>query len=128
MQWTITFESHPRLVRVVYSGKFNADDCIRMLDALVSDARWRPGTPILADHREADLTGLDEPTMGRIRIHHALLAGRIGRGRVVFLMRPGRNFGFARQYEMTSESSLPSMMMVFDDEAAALRWLAEPFE
>jgi hypothetical protein len=56
MDYTLEFDSER--VTITTSGRVDVADVARLVLELVSDPRWRPGMPILADHSALDARDL----------------------------------------------------------------------
>ncbi len=128
MKWTIKHQSSPDLFIVDCEGEFTAVDCNSMQDELLSQNDWLPGTGILLDYRDANFAGVRLSELERVGLYHSQLSPRWGPSRMALLMKPGRDFGLARQYELLHESAVSTAMMVFLTTEEAIDWLTQKDE
>lgn len=78
MRHSIEFADNPDGVIIHTFGRANAEGFRALNDALVSDARFRPGMQILVDHSQLDASRLTGSEIEEIGRHLLTLADRIG--------------------------------------------------
>lgn len=125
MDWTITLVAEPRHVRIVTVGEFTVSDHLRMIDAVLGQPYWTPGTATLFDHRGLSMAGATFSVMEEAGRNHLRHDARIGAGKTAVVMATPADFGSARQFEMIVEGKTATRLRVFLDCPAALEWLAE---
>lgn len=123
MNWTTTLIEPAHYVRVATQGSFAVEDCFRMKEDFLSREYWKPGMNVLIDYRETSFSNITLDVLRLVGAYHESKNELIGSGRMAFLMRSPRDFGFARQYEMITEGKVSSLVCVFLDEDKALAWL-----
>ncbi len=123
MHWTIEPDHASGFVRITTSGLFGAADHLRMIDDILSQPFWRPGTRTLFDHRALDFGSATYEMMRAATANHLANDDRIGNGRTAILVGSLAAFGSVRQFELLVADHSATPMRVFQDEAAALAWL-----
>ena len=123
MEWTVTFDQSRGMAVVRTLGEFNVTDHELMVADIVSRKEWRPGHPILFDHRQLDFADAGYPDMLGARENHALHEARIGKARSAILMRSLADYGLGRQFQNLAEGYLSAELRVFIDESSATAWL-----
>jgi hypothetical protein len=94
-----------------------------MKDDFLSREFWKPGMNVLIDYRETIFSNLTLDVLRLIGANHEAKNELIGNGRMAFVMKSPRDFGFARQYEMITEGKVLSQVCVFLDVDKAIAWL-----
>ncbi len=125
MIWTIELNETASFVKVIAQGDFTIENCFEIKQDFISRDFWYPGMNILIDYRQTTFTNLSLDHLRQIGEFHKTVNEQIGNGRMAFLMKSPRDFGFARQYEMISDGKVLSEVCVFLDENKALEWLTE---
>ena len=125
MRWTIEEGRDGGWWRVTTSGTFSSDGHVRMVNDIVSQPEWRPGTDILFDHRALDWGESGFATMFRAVQTHRAFEEQIGDGRAAILMGSELSFANARQFELLLGSQTAARLHVTRDEADAIAWLEE---
>ena len=125
MHWHVEFDPADRFATVTTSGTFTVADHARMVQDILGHAAWVPGWPVLFDHRELDFGEQGYEAMARARDRHVENDDRIGPGRAAILVRPGADYGRARQFELLADGRVSADVRVFTDEAEARAWVRE---
>jgi hypothetical protein len=125
MNWNIKPDASSSFFRIACSERFAVRDCRAMLQDLISRSDWRPGASVLVDYRQTDFTDVNSDQLREMSEFQSNLNDRLGDGRTAVLVKPGRDFGLARQYEMLAESNASTKLMVLFEESEAVRWLSE---
>ena len=123
MEWTVVFDEARGAAIVTTRGAFDDDDHARMVDDIVSRPEWRPGHPVLFDHRALDFGAAGYQHMRAAGDNHAAQDARIGAARSALLMKSLADFGRGRQFELLVDGVVSADLAVFVDEDAAWRWL-----
>ena len=123
MEWTVTFDQCHGAAVVRTRGTFNVVDHELMVADIVSRGEWKPGHPILFDHRQLDLCGAGYPEMLGARENHARYEQHIGRSRSAILMNSLADYGLGRQFQNLADGYLSAELQIFTDEASATEWL-----
>ena len=121
MDYTLEF-AHGR-VTMTTSRKANVADVHRLIEELVSDPRFTPGLPILADHISLDtrsLTAADARRIGKIFVE---LGDRIGRSPPAVVVSDALTFGLSR-IATASAARAPLKVALFYARDEAEEWLA----
>jgi hypothetical protein len=124
MHWTVELPGSGGYAIVTTSGKFEADDHLRMIEDIVGRPGWRPGTDVLFDHRGLSFDEADLRAMYQASGNHLRNDARIGDGKAAILMRSVADYGRARQFELMTAERVAATLCIFLDEAEALDWLA----
>jgi hypothetical protein len=128
MDWTFEFRLREGYVRIVTRGDFNVTDHQTMVESLLSDPKWRPGTPTLHDHRRLRFQDIGFNEMLEAKSIHVSNDARIGNGKAASLMRANGDFGIGRQYEILTTGRVSAQVRTFEDEAEAVAWLLDEAE
>lgn len=123
LNWTIDLIEPIYFVRVSAQGDFAVEDCFKMKEDFLLQDYWKPGMNILIDYRKTVFSNINLDILRKIGGFHESKNKQIGNGRMAFLMKSPRDFGFARQYEMITEGRVLSNVRVFLDEDECLQWL-----
>lgn len=124
MHWTVELSGADDYAIVTTSGTFNAADHLRMIEDIVGNPGWHPGTNVLFDHRALSFDDADLRTMYQAGANHLRHDERIGGGKAAILMRSLNDYGRGRQFELMTADRVSATMCVFLDEAEAITWLA----
>ena len=123
MTWTVAFAPDSDLVTVTTHGTFTVADHARMVADILGRPEWRPGRPVLFDHRGLDFGDVRFEDMMAARDTHLEHDGEIGPGRAALLMRSRADYGIGRQFEQITADNAAAQLQVFDDVGEALAWL-----
>jgi hypothetical protein len=123
MEWTVVFDDATGIAIVATRGVFDVADHARMVADIVGRAQWRPGHPVLFDHRQLDFGSAGYAHMIAARDNHVAHDERIGAARSAILVKSLADYGCGRQFELIAEGAVSADLAVFADEAAARRWL-----
>ena len=126
MHWTVERDREHGFLVVRTAGKFDPARHREMVEDIVSQAFWRPGTDVLFDHRQLDFGDSGIEQMRAAESNHAAYDQRIGAGRAALLMGGMASFGLGRQFTLLAEDAVSARMRVFTDEQAAVQWLSHP--
>jgi hypothetical protein len=121
-EWTVVFDDSTGVAVVTTSGLFNVLDHAGMVADVVNRERWRPGHPVLFDHRELDFGPAGYEQLRAARDNHLAHEARIGAARSAILMKSTADFGRGRQFQLIVQDSVSADLAVFTDEKAAWRW------
>jgi hypothetical protein len=122
MDYTLEFESER--VTITTSGRVDVADVERLVNELVSDPRFTPGMPILADHSALDTRSLMADGARRIGHIFVNFGGQIGRSPLAVVVANTLTYGLVR---MASAFGLraPLKIKTFYSRDEAEAWLAE---
>ncbi len=123
MEWTLVFGEWCGAAVVRTRGVFDVADHRRMVAEIVAHDEWRPGQPILFDHRQLSFEGARYADMLNARDNHVAHEGRIGSARSAILMKSAADYGIGRQFQNLAAGHLSAELQVFTDEALAREWL-----
>jgi len=126
VDWTVSFTELPGAAVVRTGGVFNVADHRRMVADIVGRQEWRPGYPILFDHRQLDFGGAGLADMRRAREIHLAHEADIGTARSAILMKSAADYGLGRQFQLLTADSTSAELRIFDNEPAAREWLFAP--
>ena len=126
VKWTVSFNELCGAAVVRTRGVFNVSDHGRMVADIVSREEWRPGHPILFDHRELSFDSSGYEDMVRARENHLAYESRIGNARSAILMNAAADYGVGRQFQLLTEGRVAAELEIFADELTAKAWLCEP--
>jgi hypothetical protein len=124
VQYQIHFDADG-IVTVRTSGSLSVEGVRAYLDELVSHPRWRPGTPVLVDHRALDVREISAEEIRTIADDVARMAARIAGSRNATLVSGPLAYGLARMWETLTQHRVDSTLRVFDDPVAARAWLLQ---
>lgn len=123
MNWSIEYNENPNYVRINYEGLFSVDEQTTAIEDLLSRKFWKPGTPILIDHRKFDFGETSIPLIRQTADFHQKNDDRIGAGRIAVIMKSLSDFGRGRQFELISKGKISARFEIFLEEEKALEWL-----
>jgi hypothetical protein len=111
------------LVECTFSGPTSPADCLRVIDQILADPRYREDFPCLIDNR--DIAGaftradIDQviPAVARA------LAGMTARPRVAIVVSRDVQYGLGRMFQALTGNLLNLDLRVFRDRAEAAAWL-----
>ena len=92
---------------------------------VTSHPKWRPGMPILADHRELDFSGIGDflkiESLASIHVKHK---NKLGKVRVAVILKPGTAEVYIDLWRtICNYFGFPVVHKVFFDREEALHWL-----
>ena len=123
MEWTVEFDEARGVAIVTTRGVFDHADHARMVADIVGRPQWRPGHPVLFDHRRLDFGPAGYQHMLAAADNHRSHDEQIGAARSALLMKGPADFGRGRQFEQMVEGVVRADLAVFVDEPAAWQWL-----
>ena len=126
MEWAVEFDASRGAAIVTTSGVFTDADHARMVADIVTRAQWRPGHPVLFDHRALDFGDAGYQHIRAARDNHLAHDQHIGAARSAILMRSTADYGRGRQFQLLVEGLVSANLAVFTDERAAWQWLCAP--
>jgi hypothetical protein len=121
MDYTLEFDSER--VTITTSGRVDVADIERLVRELVSDPRFTPGMPILADHSALETRGLMADGARRIGHIFVNFGNKIGRSPLAVVVANKLTYGLVR---MASTFALraPLNIKIFYSREDAETWLA----
>lgn len=123
MNWFIEYNENQNYVRIAYEGLFSVDEQTAAIEDLLSRKFWKPGLPILIDHRKFDFGDTDIPVMRRTAAFHQNHDARIGAAKIAVIMKSLSDFGRGRQFELITKGKISAKLEIFLEEEKALEWL-----
>ena len=124
MEWEVVFDEARGTAIVTTRGEFDAVDHARMVADIVGRPEWRPGHPVLFDHRALDFGAAGFQQMFVAGGNHRAYDARIGNARSALLMKSLDDFGVGRQFQKIVDGRVSANLAVFVDEDEAWSWLA----
>ena len=121
----VRFDTTRGVVIVVPRGVVGTRHVTRLIDAYLDDPAFRPGSPILWDLRQADLTRLRVEEVNALRGEILARLERRGAGRTALVADDDLSYALGRMYEQI-RSLADAPVGVFRDRDAAFAWLADP--
>jgi hypothetical protein len=125
MKWNVGYESELGIVRARQWDDFTLDDEFKFLETTVSDPHASQGAPLMFDYTQLVVTNIGSNDLEQISKRLGDLIQRIASKRIALLAATDLQYGLGRQFQIISESRIPTPIHVFRDEAAALTWLRE---
>ncbi len=125
MEWKIEFQPGAHFVRITTQGTFSSRGCRELVEELLSNSSWRPGTNTLFDHRNLRFEEASFASIDAAARNHEQEDARIGNGKAAIVMRPGVSYGSGRQYQELTRDRVQLNLNIFLSEQEALDWLAE---
>lgn len=123
MEWDVMFDAARGVAIVTTRGVFNDADHARMVADVLRREQWRPGHPVLFDHRALDFGAAGYGQMLAAGDNHRAHDDRIGASRSAILMKSVADYGRGRQFELILDGAVSADLAVFTEEEAAWRWL-----
>jgi hypothetical protein len=125
VEHTIEFGGDPERLTVTTSGQADLPGFRRIHEDIVSDERFRPGMPILADHTALQAGGLTTAEVQAIGELTAAFGRRFGTSRVAVVVPDALTFGLVRMAEARAGPT-PLRLRIFYSRDEAVAWLSEP--
>jgi len=110
-------------VRVRVHGEDSPADMVERIDRIVGDDRWRPGSAVLIDLREASTATFSNEDLRAMTDYHTLISEKLGPCRLAFVSSGGPVYGVTRMWEAHGETSLGIEIQAFEDPDEAVQWL-----
>jgi hypothetical protein len=106
-------------------GKAVYDGFVDIMNELTSHPKWKPGMPVLADHRELDISGIEDfLKIESIASIHVKRMDVLGRVRIAVLIKRGATETYIDLWRtICNYFGFPVEHQVFFDREEALRWL-----
>ena len=124
MNWIIEYIENRHYIKITYDGLFSVSEQLTAIEDLLGSKFWRPGIPILIDHRKLDFGKTDISTMQQTSMFHQKNDARIGKSRIAVIMKSLSDFGRGRQFELLSKGKVSAELEIFlDKEEEAINWL-----
>jgi hypothetical protein len=124
MEWTIeNIDDKYSVVRTY--GKYNSANHYNMVEDLLSKDFWRPGMPIIYDHRELDISESSYDTVQNAAIIRTKYEAKFGDSRAAIVTVNDYMFGVFRQFEAVVEPDVRGTFGVFKSYEDAETWIQE---
>lgn len=95
------------------------------LDLLLAHEKWKPGTPILANHSELNTGPLTVDDVQRIAERAVRSKSQLGQARVAMLVARDLEYGLARMWESFVEGKWDVIARIFRSRDEAISWLKD---
>jgi hypothetical protein len=125
MPLTHQIEFDGKLLRVTGSGVVTFAEILETRSALLADSVTANVVRVLVDLTHVDQFALETADLRCLASNHISLPFARAGSRLAFLVSSPVAYGLARMYEL-SRWNAPDRIEVFNDAAAAMRWLQEP--
>jgi hypothetical protein len=119
-----TFEFTGDRVVITTAGEVDVVDVERLVHEMVSDPRFSPGLPILADHTKLQAGSLTSAETRQIGLIFVDLGARIGRSPLAIVVRDAVTYGLVRM-AATYAAAAPLKPAFFFSRSEAETWLGE---
>jgi hypothetical protein len=106
------------------SGKAEAGDAAKVMEAMLSHPEWKPGTPRCYDVSKLDTDSLTVKEMRRIAGFASIHKKELGGGKIAMVASRNLEYGFARMLSVLVTSFGESDLEVFRTREEALAWLS----
>jgi hypothetical protein len=107
------------------SGKAEAGDAAKVMEAMLIHPEWKPGTPRCYDVSNLDTAMLTIKEMRRIASFATIHKNELGGGKIAMVASRNLEYGFARMLSVLVTQFGDSDLEVFRTREEALNWLAE---
>ena len=94
-----------------------------MIQEVVSQKFWKPGTNLLIDDRKVEFSGTDVDLIRKVSENFRSFGKEIGDGKVAILMDSLTDYARGRQFELLTDYKMSAEIRAFMDEEKALDWL-----
>jgi hypothetical protein len=126
MEYTIEFGGDPYCVTFTTSGAADVSTLLRLTDELVTDPRFRPGMPVLADNSALDTSPLTSADAKAIGQSYRRFLERAGESPIAVVVPGPAAFGLVRMVEAYAGPPPPPLQRIFYSRDEALAWLRDP--
>ncbi len=124
MPITYQTEQGGNFLRVIADGELTFAEMRSTHDRIVADPELRGVTRVLVDLRSVSRFAFAANELLSLARSHGMLPFARPCARIAFVAPAGVAFGLARMYEISRQPE-NDLVMVFTQEAPAVRWLAE---
>ncbi|MEP7076174.1 MAG: hypothetical protein ABI878_10205 [Acidobacteriota bacterium] len=124
MGWEIDRRDSPDHVRVVLGGAFSLARIADLIADIVGQPFWRRGFAVLIDDRDLDTDDIRASDIEAVSNVMRYLNHEFGHSYMAILTGSEVQYGFARQFQIRSESNSSAVIRAFRIETEALDWLA----
>ncbi len=121
MDFSIVFTNG--IFEVKLSGKAASGDYVNFLDALVTHENWIPGSLVISDESQLEISHLKTEDVVRIANICGSKRTEIGKSKFAAITQSEVVFGKKRMWDVYVESEWEAETMVFKDRKEALEWL-----
>jgi hypothetical protein len=121
LEYTIEFGGDPERVTITTSGRADRETIDRFMEEVAADPRFRPGMPVLGDHRALDVTSLSSDDVKALGASASKLAEDVTASVFAVVVPDALAFGLTRMAEAHINPQLRIGIFYSLDEALA--WL-----
>jgi len=125
LEYTIDFGGDPLGVSFTTSGRADLSTILRANEEFLSDPRFRPGMPILADHSALDTTPLESSDMEVVGQAYRKFLDQIGESPIAIVVAGPGAFGLIRMAGAHAGEPAPDAQ-IFYSRDEAVSWLRNP--
>jgi len=125
VEYAIEFSRDPPGVTFTTSGPADLSTILRANDEFLSDPRFRPGMPVLADHSDLDTTSLASSDTELIGKAYRRFLDKVGQSAIAIVVAHPATFGLVRMAQAHAGQPQPHQR-IFYSRAEAISWLNRP--
>lgn len=125
MDWTIERHHSPSYFRVTLSGRFGLPEFRKLLDEIILDKEWKPGSAVLFDDRGLTISEMSEADLQSASDVFVKNSRLFLHGKIAVLVDTKSDFDTGIQFAANTQPIFPAMIEVFTNEQETLEWLAD---
>lgn len=122
MEFSIEYRDGHMAVKA--SGDADFESFARMHYAILNHDNWKPGTPVLIDHSDANVGSLTVSNVRDVAADVVKYADKIGRSRCAFLVSRDLEYGMIRMWMVFVEDKWLATAKIFRSREEAIAWLS----
>ena len=123
MHYEIRFAKARPLVEVRLYGRADIAAFAELDMELVDHPDWTPGTDMLFDFRQLDMSHLQMSDVRESSLFVRTLSERFGKGRLACVMGTTVDYGLARAWELMTENDVSLQIKIFRSADEAWAWV-----
>ena len=123
MDWTIDTVNSLDIVRISISGLASVDEARRLINDVLSQHTWQPGSKLLIDCRHVNIKDLHFGEVDRSAVMLQERFTEFGFAKIALIVTSGVGFGVGQQFKILTEIKTEIGVELFLHEDDALAWL-----
>ena len=125
MDWSIKRHHSPNYFRVKLSGRFQMPEFRKLLDEIILDKDWKPGSAVLFDDRGMTISEMSEAELQSASDVFVKNSRLFLHGKIAVLVDTKSDFEAGLRFAANTQPIFPAMIEVFTNEKETLEWLAD---
>ncbi len=119
----ITIDKKRDYWQVTCAGTFSFEGYQKLVESLLGEAGWGPGTHMMFDYLNTDLQAGHYELLLRCRAVHESNEQAIGNGKTALVMPGTLGYGVGRMWQELMDETCATTIQIFADHDGAHAWL-----